>query len=81
MMVSNYTENKYFKLEVHMSKKKIVKVSVPSEIYTNFLPSGTVIDRPGLPLLKIVDAKQIEGNRVSVDVEVSPSFKQKGKSA
>lgn len=63
-----------------MSKKKIVKVSVPSEIYTNFLPSGTVIDRPGLPLLKIVDAVELVDGKISVAVEISPTpYTRKGK--
>ena len=57
--------------------KKIVNVLVPSEIYTNFLPFGTVIDRPGLPLLKIIDAKGDSDGNTTVSVEVSPSYKTK----
>lgn len=55
--------------------KKILNVLVPSEIYTNFLPSGTIIDRPGLPLLKIIDAKDNSNGNTTVSVEVSPSYK------
>lgn len=64
-----------------MSKKKIVKVSVPSEIYTNFLLSGTVIDRPGLPLLKIIDSMDLKNGNISVAVEISPTpyTKKRGK--
>ena len=59
--------------------RKIVKVSIPNEIYTNFLISGTVIDRPGLPLLKIVDAKPQDEEKTTVEVEVSPYFGKKKK--
>lgn len=57
--------------------KKIVSVSVPSEIYTNFLLNGTVIDRPGLPLLKIIDANSIGDGKVAIAVEVSPYSRKK----
>lgn len=65
-----------------MKKTKVVNISVPSEIYTNFLPSGTVIDRPGLPLLKIVNAVELTDGKISVAVEISPTpytNKKKGK--
>lgn len=53
--------------------KKVVKVSIPTEIYTNFLLTGTVIDRPGLPLLKIVEASPpTDEEKVTVAIEVSP---------
>jgi hypothetical protein len=63
-----------------MKKRKTVNIPVPSEIYVNFLPSGTVIDRPGLPLLKIIDAVQLVDGKVSVAVEISPTpyTKKKG---
>jgi len=62
-----------------MKNKKVVSVAVPSEIYTNFFPAGTVIDRPGLPLLKIIDASQLVDGKISVAVEISPTsqFKKK----
>lgn len=57
--------------------KKIVSVSIPTEIYTNFLLNGTVIDRPGLPLLKIIGASPITEDKVNVNVEVSPYSRKK----
>lgn len=62
-----------------MKNKKVVTVAIPSEIYTNFLPSGTVVDRPGLPLLKIMEAAPMMDGRISVAVEVSPSNRKKSK--
>ena len=63
-----------------MKNKKVVTVVIPSEIYTNFLPSGTVVDRPGLPLVKIMDAAPMMDGRISVAVEISPTpyTKKKG---
>jgi|LakMenEpi03Aug12_release.lakeMendotaPanAssembly.Ray.scaffolds.fasta_scaffold1527938_2 hypothetical protein len=52
--------------------KKVVKVSIPYEIYNNFLLSGTVIDRPGLPLLKIIEAIPLDEEKITVSIEVSP---------
>lgn len=63
-----------------MKKTKVVNISVTSEIYTNFLPPGTVIDRPGLPLLKIVNATELDNGKISVAVEISPTpYTGKGK--
>lgn len=56
-----------------MKKCKVVNISVPSEVYVNFLPSGTVIDRPGLPLLKVINAIQMLDGKVSIEVEISPT--------
>lgn len=58
-------------------KRRVVNVSVPHEIYANFLPSGTVIDRPGQPLLKIIDAKEDGEGKATVSVEVSPTTQTK----
>lgn len=56
-----------------MKKAKVVNISVPSEIYINFLPLGTVIDRPGLPLMKIMNAVELVDGNISVVVEISPT--------
>jgi hypothetical protein len=52
--------------------KKIINLSVTDEIYNSFLISGTVIDRPGLPLLKVVDAISTNDGKTSIAIEVSP---------
>jgi len=57
--------------------KKVVNVSIPNEIYNNFLLFGTVIDRPGLPLLKVIAASPINDEKVSIAVEVSPYSRKK----
>jgi hypothetical protein len=59
--------------ECMMKSRKPVYVSVPTEIYTNFFPAGTVIDRPGMPLLKIVGAKPIADDKVTVSIDISPT--------
>jgi hypothetical protein len=52
--------------------KKVINVSISDEIYRNFLLSGTVIDRPGLPLLKVIDAIPTNDGKFSIAIEVSP---------
>lgn len=52
-------------------KNKIVNLVVEPDVFINFLHKGTVIDRPGYPLLKIVDTEPTSSGQVSVVVEIS----------
>ena len=70
---------KHFKGECMMKTRKPVYVSVPTEIYASFFPTGTVIDRPGMPLLKILDGKVLSDGRISVAIDVSPTHSKQSK--
>lgn len=52
-------------------RKKLVSIAVAPDYFLHFFPVGTVIDRPGLPLLKVTDAAPMLDGNISVQFEVS----------
>lgn len=63
-----------------MAKKKLVNVSITPDYFLHFFPKGTVIDRPGLPILKVVSADYTTDGNISIGVEVSNTRHHRSKS-